>query len=373
MSLAARCTHCRTVFRISGPQLAAAQGWVRCGQCNNVFDATSNLVTPQGQAIEVPTVDVRQSAVPQVATARTESSAVSSSPGAAFQAMPDIDLELPDLGALKAEAEAAAQATPPHHEAPVVQTPSVIPEPAPVAPAPSFVSDTPAEALRAHGADHADVAAPTAHEPTQETDRPTHQRDLRDLREPAWVEPSSVLDARPGHAPAAGEAGMPASSEAPPPAGNRWALALVALLGTTLMLLFAYTARGHVAQAWPDLRPTIVTACASIGCRLPALRLIDAVDLQGSSLSLDDQTGHHRLRVQLHHRGDWPVQMPAFDLSILDSDGTVIARRMLDPSEFTPAVTTLQPGAEVELTMALNLKALEPATMGSFRVSPFYP
>jgi predicted Zn finger-like uncharacterized protein len=371
MSLAARCTHCQTVFRVSGPQLAAAQGWVRCGQCNHVFDATSNLVTAQGQPIEVPTVDVRQSVAPRVDVARAEPTAATPAPATPFQAMPDIDLELPDLGALKAEA-AAEVARPPKNGA-VVQAPPASAEPAPVDPEPTFVPDLRAEAQSAFSSDLAAVAAPTARDTPAETDRTKPPRDLRDLREPAWVEPSSGLDATPGHAATAGEPGVAAPTDAPASTGTRWGAALVALLCATLVVLFAYAARGHIAQAWPESRPAIITACSSIGCRLPALRLIEAVEVQGSSLSLDDQTGHHRLRLQLHHRGDWPVQMPAFDLSILDDSGTVIARRMLDPSEFTPSASTLNPRADIELTMTLNITALEPATMGSFRVSPFYP
>lgn len=40
-----RCPACATVFRISEPQLAARQGFVRCGQCAKVFDARASLIT----------------------------------------------------------------------------------------------------------------------------------------------------------------------------------------------------------------------------------------------------------------------------------------------------------------------------------------
>jgi len=38
-----QCPHCRTVFRISQEQLAAADGRVRCGHCLEVFDARRRL------------------------------------------------------------------------------------------------------------------------------------------------------------------------------------------------------------------------------------------------------------------------------------------------------------------------------------------
>ena len=39
----ARCPHCSTIFRVTAPQLSAAQGWVRCGQCRGAFDALGSL------------------------------------------------------------------------------------------------------------------------------------------------------------------------------------------------------------------------------------------------------------------------------------------------------------------------------------------
>lgn len=35
-----RCPHCQAVFRVTPEQLAQAQGWLRCGQCREVFDST---------------------------------------------------------------------------------------------------------------------------------------------------------------------------------------------------------------------------------------------------------------------------------------------------------------------------------------------
>jgi hypothetical protein len=46
---------------------------------------------------------------------------------------------------------------------------------------------------------------------------------------------------------------------------------------------------------------------------------------------------------------------------------------MLDPMAFSPATAQLDPGGEAELAIVLNLKALETAAVGSFRVVPYYP
>jgi predicted Zn finger-like uncharacterized protein len=43
MSLATRCPACGTVFRVVRDQLKVSEGWVRCGRCSEVFNASQRL------------------------------------------------------------------------------------------------------------------------------------------------------------------------------------------------------------------------------------------------------------------------------------------------------------------------------------------
>jgi len=43
MSLATRCTHCGTIFKVVQDQLKVSEGWVRCGRCQGVFNALPAL------------------------------------------------------------------------------------------------------------------------------------------------------------------------------------------------------------------------------------------------------------------------------------------------------------------------------------------
>ena len=43
MSLVTRCPACTTTFKVVRDQLRISDGWVRCGRCSNVFDATLDL------------------------------------------------------------------------------------------------------------------------------------------------------------------------------------------------------------------------------------------------------------------------------------------------------------------------------------------
>jgi predicted Zn finger-like uncharacterized protein len=54
-SLFTQCPHCQTSFRVSGAQLTAAHGLVRCGSCLGVFSASANEIRikhPDGYVVE---------------------------------------------------------------------------------------------------------------------------------------------------------------------------------------------------------------------------------------------------------------------------------------------------------------------------------
>jgi predicted Zn finger-like uncharacterized protein len=61
-----RCPACATVFRITEAQLAARQGFVRCGQCAKVFDARASLIE---EAAAAPELETEATAPPAPTTA----------------------------------------------------------------------------------------------------------------------------------------------------------------------------------------------------------------------------------------------------------------------------------------------------------------
>ena len=54
MSLITRCPACGTMFKVVPDQLKISEGWVRCGQCAEIFDATASLQGPQATATPMP-------------------------------------------------------------------------------------------------------------------------------------------------------------------------------------------------------------------------------------------------------------------------------------------------------------------------------
>lgn len=54
MSLITRCPACQTMFRVVPDQLRISDGWVRCGQCEEIFDASLHLLPNQPAEAPIP-------------------------------------------------------------------------------------------------------------------------------------------------------------------------------------------------------------------------------------------------------------------------------------------------------------------------------
>lgn len=75
MSQITRCPACETQFKVASDQLRASEGWVRCGQCDEIFDAVAHLVPLDAFPVLSQVVPAhRREAVPAVAPAVQPSS-----------------------------------------------------------------------------------------------------------------------------------------------------------------------------------------------------------------------------------------------------------------------------------------------------------
>lgn len=62
MSLITRCPNCETLFKVVPDQLRISEGWVRCGQCDEVFDASLHLL--QAPPTKKMPADLQESVLP---------------------------------------------------------------------------------------------------------------------------------------------------------------------------------------------------------------------------------------------------------------------------------------------------------------------
>jgi len=175
MSLVTRCPACTTTFKVVRDQLRISDGWVRCGRCSHVFDATLDLHessdgTPGGAPAPSPAAAYSPALVEPSSESRGDVSPMPSQPS---QASEDADF-FDDEPEAHVQAEVAHPPPAPEEPGfgPVEAAVAPLPEPAapPPPPAPS-----PALSLPAHGI--------IADEPWSDLD----------VSEPAWRPPASSL------------------------------------------------------------------------------------------------------------------------------------------------------------------------------------
>lgn len=84
MNLTTRCPACKTAFKVVPDQLKISSGWVRCGRCSEVFDASTNLVPERAAQ----TIDAGKITEPQKVFPKATATPIQSIPKADIQRNP---------------------------------------------------------------------------------------------------------------------------------------------------------------------------------------------------------------------------------------------------------------------------------------------
>ncbi|MDZ7592816.1 MAG: zinc-ribbon and DUF3426 domain-containing protein [Rubrivivax sp.] len=336
--LATRCPACSTVFRVVPDQLRVSEGWVRCGRCAEVFDATESLVDLEsgeprrwgGETLRRAAHDADASAAPR--------------PDAPF------DPAGPGLASL---------APPQSEPAPTGLGPAPDADP----PSPPAETDTVAAPATATG-DSADAQAPprdvTAAAAGAATDAGTEPcADPADPADPA-DRPSFVRRAE-----------RVQRWQQPRVRAALVALAVLGVAGLAGQVTYAY--RDLAAARFPQARPALEQACALLGCRIEAARAIGALAVDSSGLVRVEKSGLYKLSVALRNQAGIEVALPALELSLTDTQGRLIARKVLLAADLGVAPSTL--GAGRELALQATLQAALPATepVAGYTIELFYP
>jgi predicted Zn finger-like uncharacterized protein len=376
MSLATRCPACHTAFRVVQDQLRVSEGWVRCGRCNEVFNALDGLF------------DLERDPAPTSGTA-APSQARQGSPSAAVQA---------GLGALLAKASSDTVAPGGLADRPLA--------PAALRPSPQTRPSSQALAAAAVPADE-DPATTSEVLDSRFLDRSTYgtlhdsdrEHEFADARldsglhtddttapptAAAWTprsggaarsksSPSTSSRRRgvrdePGHTPGfLKQAERQARWRRP---AVRAALSLVAgALLASLGLQWARHERDWLATQVPQTRPWLEQLCAWTDCRVGPWQSIQHVVVDNSSLTPGKSPESYRLTVQLRNRADVTLALPAVELALTDLQGGLVARRALLPADFR-AGDTLPPRGEVTLRLEFRTPGYRVA---GYTVEAFYP
>lgn len=337
MSQITRCPNCKTMFRVAPDQLRIAEGWVRCGQCEEVFNATVAI---------------------QAMMAEIEAPAPASEPAPAPETEHPIEA---------VEHEASAQASS------LVSAPSDLPmqgEHSVEADRIEPIFDDHAHANHAPASPHDELPPEAPHQAVHISD---------DV--PPVATPVTAALAIPALA-------IPAPSEAPvasfmqgTAAPSRWnhpvvrvGLILVALLlSLTLGVQVVLHERDRIAATAPELKPLVQTLCEVMQCAVAPLRQIESITMDSSAFN-KIRNDTYRLNFTLKNTAPIALAWPAIELSLTDAQDQPLMRRVISPAELGIKSDVLAPTSESSASLTLTVKAQGGTDrITGYRVLAFYP
>ena len=334
MSLITRCPACETMFKVVPDQLRISDGWVRCGQCGEIFDASQHLLPDPHDAAPVP--------IAPLPIEETSPDVVAPAKQPATRLAPASEITAP----------------PPAHDLPLVPpAPLHIPEP---------VIDF--------------ALAPSVNEPAWAETVVPDQPDI----EPALPLPAEE------QAPAASplSAPRPVEHDLPDVSFMRnskqktiWQRrgVRIVLLVVVLLLLAALAAqvliheRDRIAAVEPAARPGLLALCAWSRCALSPLRQIESIVIESSSFTLT-RGDNYKLAFSLKNNALLDLAMPAIELALTDAQDQPLIRRVILPTEFGAASSPLAAGSEWSSSVAVSVKkSANMDRIAGYRMLAFYP
>lgn len=361
------------MFKVVADQLKVAQGWVRCGQCGEVFEASLHLVPDPMAGLDalVPGHDAKPALDQAVATQAHETPAA-----LPFQAFPDAkDLAEHRMDALAIEPFLLPESSAPVQDAAVHPGQSGLDaaEGAPVQPAlAQEAGDIQVDALPA--------AITTAIAASQYPPRidPTFTGDAYSFK-PDSPEGAEVPEAAAGVS-FVRDAQRKAFWQTPQ---VRVGLGLLcALLLAALALQWVVRQKDVLAAQEPRLAPLLQALCRPLGCEIRPLRRIGSVLIDSANFS---KTGPdaYRLTFVLKNTGAAALEIPALEVTLTDSQDQALVRRVLMPAQFAADQVTLPARSELAGDLSLKVAAdgaqaaagstAGPLPVAGYRLLAFYP
>ena len=332
MSLITRCPACGTMFNVVNDQLKVSQGWVRCGRCAAVFDASLHLKKESASPLlEALKPDPKPEHDPE-----------RDAPVASL-----IDASWPD-------------------EPTIVSTQEEVVKPQDL---PGFNADikhltTVSSSLAIRSDDlqnpmntpdrlRNDIIAPVASDPADGAvdgatdDAASDVSFVRDARRQAFWRRRLV---------------------------RATLVVMSLLLACILALQLAVYQRDALLALEPRLKPWVQQICDLFVCDLGPAHRIDAIVIDSSSFIKTNDSGSYQLSFSIKNSSPAAVAMPWLEVSLTDTQDQAVIRRVLSPEQF--GATNRVVGANADFSSALILQVrpeLPPLRVAGYRLLAFYP
>jgi predicted Zn finger-like uncharacterized protein len=144
---------------------------------------------------------------------------------------------------------------------------------------------------------------------------------------------------------------------------------LLLVLGAQLVRSF----HTPLAARYPGLKPTLVSLCGVLGCRVGLPAQIDQLVIDTGELTTLGGNAY-TFGTQLRNQGDSTQAWPSIELTLLDADDKPLVRRVFGPRDYLPDGPLLASGfpAHAEQPVKLHFRVEEPAPSG-YHIAVFYP
>ena len=303
------------MFKVVADQLKVSDGWVRCGHCDGVFDASAHFqASAEPESLEVLDTDVQDphSTVPEAAAL----------PGAVVD-----EFSRDFVGQINSPVWPQAPVAP-HFE-----VHSHVDDASVALPLSSYLS-APAAADFSVEVDYArnqDGADRRALYGATKSKNPLRSAKAEDTRRPSLPDVTFVQAAQ-------------RRDNARKPLYKVLAVLMALFLLVVLALQVLLHERDASAARYPALLPALEMLCQKMDCQINPPRVIEAVAIDSSSFT---QTGPdaYRLNVVLKNTRSAVVAMPALEVTLTGSQNEVLIRKVLLPSEFGASSNRLEPAA----------------------------
>ena len=308
------------MFKVVPDQLKISEGWVRCGKCEEIFDASAHLqeagasAAPAAAEASVPFDGVLASAM-----------ASAPAPLSADKAPTRVEVEL--------------------HETPGRREPQLDAHAAPLLDGSAYGV---AETQPLITVDDAEPASPT--QPAVAS-------------APAVSAAPSLSFMRPVRA--------PSRWHRPLVRATLFVAGLVLMLGLVLQMLVQE--RDRVAAVEPGLRPLLEEMCLHMGCMVQPLRQIESVVIDSSAFS-KIKGDLYRLSLTLKNNAPTDLAMPAIELALTDTLDHALIRRVLQPEDLGVQDGVIRAASETQATLMLTVKTNgNGERVAGYRLLAFYP
>ena len=362
MSLLTRCPACTTLYRVVPDQLRISEGWVKCGQCGDIFDASQHLIEatidpdpPSRAEVDAPSTEdfqpshdvendvLLQTDVDVFEADLSQQSLLAQSPDSAAEL--NFGVEIPEQAniaeVMPSEVQADASAN--------LEVQTAEPDP--------FAEHLPLPEHALELEPHPEPMQVRWDDATQK-DSATNGLSDDSLPSPAQF---TFLQTDRGHA----------FWRKPMVRGTLFFISFA--LGLSLLGQWVYLERDRLAAQQPDLRPMLLAFCGFAKCDIQPLQRIEALKVDAVGFhQIGKET--YRLTFTVKNASTLSLAFPAVELALTDAQDLPVYRRVFSSRDLGAVGGEIAAGADwsAAVSLRMNSTALAPRVLG-YRMLVFYP